>query len=80
MVCAGSPISDMPGFSYAWLWGERRPVSVANLTRRDGDDCLRVAAQAPLKVQVQPYALADAHRALADLREGRFGGAAVLRC
>jgi len=78
VVCAGIHMSDIPSFPYAWLWGERRIVSVANLTRQDGMDFLRLAAELPLRVQVQRYALADADQALDDLRHGRFGGAAVL--
>jgi alcohol dehydrogenase, propanol-preferring len=80
VVCAGIHMSDIPSFPYAWLWGERRIVSVANLTRADGEAFLRVAAALPLRVQVVPYALADANRALDDLRAGRFSGAAVLHC
>lgn len=80
VVCAGIHMSDIPSFPYAWLWGERRIVSVANLTRQDGLDFLRIAAEVPLQVHVQRYALADANQALDDLRHGRFGGAAVLGC
>ena len=78
VVCAGIHMSDIPSFPYAWLWGERRIVSVANLTRADGDAFMAVAAQLPLRVHATRYALADANRALADLREGRVSGAAVL--
>ncbi len=80
VVCAGIHMSDIPGFPYAWLWGERRIVSVANLTREDGEAFLRVAAELTLKVHVHSYPLAQANRALDDLRAGRFSGAAVLRC
>jgi propanol-preferring alcohol dehydrogenase len=80
VVCAGIHMSDIPSFPYALLWGERRVVSVANLTRADGEAFLRVAAELPLRVHTVPYALADAQRALEDLRAGRFGGAAVLDC
>ena len=80
VVCAGIHMSDIPGFPYAWLWGERRIVSVANLTRQDGLDFLAVAARLPLQVEAHGYALADANLALDDLRAGRFSGAAVLRC
>jgi propanol-preferring alcohol dehydrogenase len=79
VVCAGIHMSDIPSFPYAWLWGERRIVSVANLTRADGEAFLRTAAEIPLRVHVVPYALADANRALDDLRAGRFSGAAVLQ-
>lgn len=80
VVCAGIHMSDIPSFPYRWLWGERRIVSVANLTRADGEAFMRVAAELPLRVHAVPYALADANRALDDLREGRLAGAAVLRC
>ena len=78
VVCAGIHMSDIPSFPYAWLWGERRIVSVANLTRQDGEDFMRVAAAVPLQVHPHPYPLAQANQALDDLRAGRFAGAAVL--
>lgn len=78
VVCAGIHMSDIPSFPYRWLWGERRIVSVANLTRQDGLDFMRVAAEVPLQVSVHRYALAQANQALHDLRAGRFAGAAVL--
>jgi propanol-preferring alcohol dehydrogenase len=78
VVCAGIHMSDIPSFPYAWLWGERRIVSVANLTRQDGLDFMHIATQVPLQVHTTRYALADANRALDDLRAGRFSGAAVL--
>ncbi len=80
VVCAGIHMSDIPSFPYRWLWGERRIVSVANLTRQDGVDFLRVAAELPLQVSVHAYPLAQANQALDDLRAGRFAGAAVLAC
>lgn len=80
VVCAGIHMSDIPSFPYAWLWGERRIVSVANLTRQDGLDFLRIAAEVPLQVHAHRYALDRANEALDDLRHGRFGGAAVLVC
>jgi alcohol dehydrogenase, propanol-preferring len=79
VVCAGIHMSDIPSFPYSLLWGERRIVSVANLTRADGEAFLRVAAELPLSVHTVSYALADAQRALDDLRAGRVSGAAVLR-
>lgn len=79
VVCAGIHMSDVPSFAYALLWGERRIVSVANLTRADGEAFLAVAARLPLEVRTTAYALADAQRALDDLRAGRVQGAAVLR-
>lgn len=78
VVCAGIHMSDIPSFPYALLWGERRIVSVANLTRADGDAFMALAAALPLQVHATRYALAEANRALADLREGHLAGAAVL--
>lgn len=78
VVCAGIHMSDIPGFPYDILWGEREVVSVANLTRQDGLDFFAVAAQAGLRTETHRYALEDANRALDDLRHGRFQGAAVL--
>ena len=80
VVCAGIHMSDIPSFPYAWLWGERRLLSVANLTRRDGEAFMRIAQQLPLQVQTLEYPMAQANQALGDLRTGRFVGAAVLRC
>lgn len=79
VVCAGIHMSDIPSFPYRILWEERQIVSVANLTRRDAVDFLEVAAQAKLVATVREYPLAQANQALADLRSGRFQGAAVLR-
>ncbi|WP_298825963.1 zinc-dependent alcohol dehydrogenase family protein [uncultured Piscinibacter sp.] len=78
VVCAGIHMSDIPSFPYAWLWGERRLVSVANLTRADGEAFMALAARMPLQVHTRRYALDDANQALADLRGGRVSGAAVL--
>jgi propanol-preferring alcohol dehydrogenase len=78
VVCAGIHMSDIPAFPYALLWGERRLVSVANLTRADAIAFLRIAAEVPLQVHTARYALADAQAALDDLRAGRVQGAAVL--
>jgi propanol-preferring alcohol dehydrogenase len=78
VVCAGIHMSDIPSFPYAWLWGERRIVSVANLTRADGDAFMRLAAELPLRVSTQRYPLDQANAALDDLRAGRVSGAAVL--
>jgi propanol-preferring alcohol dehydrogenase len=71
-------MSDIPSFPYRLLWEESELLSVANLTRQDGIDFLEVAAKIGLVARVPPYALVDANRALADLRAGRFEGAAVL--
>ncbi|MFM0323467.1 zinc-dependent alcohol dehydrogenase family protein [Caballeronia glebae] len=79
VVCGGIHMSDVPSFPYSLLWGERRIVSVANLTRADGVDFMRYATEIPLRMQTQVYPLAEANRALADLRGGRVLGAAVLR-
>lgn len=78
VVCAGIHMSDIPSFPYRWLWGERRLVSVANLTRADAEAFLRVAAELPLRTQVHRYPLTQAQQALDDLRHGAFAGAAVL--
>ncbi|MGE0119532.1 MAG: zinc-dependent alcohol dehydrogenase family protein [Dongiaceae bacterium] len=78
VVCAGIHMSDIPRFPYAILWQEREIVSVANLTRRDGEEFLALAPGIPVRTTVETYPLADANRALADLREGRVKGAAVL--
>ncbi len=79
VVCAGIHMSDIPGFPYDWLWHERKIVSVANLTRADGEAFLRLAQDIPLQVSTRAYALQDAQQALDDLRAGRISGAAVLR-
>jgi len=78
VVCAGIHMSDIPSFPYALLWEERQIVSVANLTRADGVEFLRLAPELGLRTEVTPYPLRDANRALADLRAGAFEGAAVL--
>ncbi len=78
VVCAGIHMSDIPSFPYDLLWEERRLVSVANLTRQDGLDFLRVAAQTKVVTATKGYPLSEANEALADLRAGRLQGAAVL--
>ena len=78
VVCAGIHMSDIPSFPYDILWGERVVRSVANLTRQDGDELLKIAPQVPVKTHVETYPLSEANQALADLREGRITGAAVL--
>jgi alcohol dehydrogenase, propanol-preferring len=80
VVCAGIHMSDIPSFPYEILWGERVVRSVANLTRADGEAFLDLAPKVPVRTQPVPYPLADANRALADLRAGRVTGAAVLIC
>jgi len=78
VVCAGIHMSDIPRFPYDLLWGERQVLSVANLTRQDGRDFLRLAPQIGIITKTTPYTLQRANEALADLRAGRFEGAAVL--
>jgi propanol-preferring alcohol dehydrogenase len=80
VVCAGIHMSEIPAFAYSILWGERTLRSVANLTRADGEEFMRIAGELELDTRVTEVALADAQRALDDLRAGRLVGAAVLRC
>jgi len=78
VVCAGIHMSDIPAFPYALLWGERVLRSVANLTRQDGVEFFAEIARHPVQTHIQPYDLRNANDALADLRDGRLQGAAVL--
>jgi propanol-preferring alcohol dehydrogenase len=78
VVCAGIHMSDIPAFPYRILWEERVVRSVANLTRRDAEEFLALAPEVPVETRVTTYPLADANRALADLRSGRLEGAGVL--
>ena len=78
VVCGGIHMSDIPQFPYRILWEERQIVSVANLTREDAREFLELAPQAGLRSEVTRYPLARANEALADLRDGRLQGAAVL--
>ncbi|MCG3170607.1 MAG: putative alcohol dehydrogenase AdhA [Pseudomonadales bacterium] len=78
VICAGIHMSDIPSFPYADLWGERHIQSIANLTRRDGEEFLPLAAGLPVRTEVTIYPLAAANEALDDLRAGRFTGAAVV--
>lgn len=78
VVCAGIHMSDIPSFAYRLLWEERQLLSVANLTRQDGIDFLKLAPEIGIVTQTTPYPLQQANQALADLRAGRFQGAAVL--
>lgn len=78
VVCAGIHMSDIPSFPYRLLWEERIVRSVANLTRADARAFLALAATLPIQTHVHTYPLADANVALADLRQGRLSGAAVL--
>jgi propanol-preferring alcohol dehydrogenase len=79
VVCAGIHMSDIPSMRYADLWGERVIRSVANLTRRDGEEFLALAPRVPVRTAVTVYPLEQANEALADLRAGRFKGSAVLQ-
>jgi propanol-preferring alcohol dehydrogenase len=78
VVCGGIHMSDIPSFPYELLWGERVLRSVANLTRKDGEEFLALAAAAGVRSRVRPYPLEAANEALGDLRAGRLEGAAVL--
>ncbi len=78
VVCAGIHMSDIPSFPYRLLWEERIVRSVANLTRTDAEEFLTLAGGMPLRMTTTVYPLADANRALGDLRAGRLSGAAVL--
>jgi len=71
-------MSDIPSFPYSLLWEERTVRSVANLTRRDGEEFLALAPQVPVRAEVETFPLADANEALTRLRTGRIRGAAVL--
>ena len=78
VVCGGIHMSDIPQFPYDILWGERRICSVANLTRQDGRDFIKLAQEVPVRTTVTPFPLARANEALTALREGALSGAAVL--
>lgn len=78
LVCAGIHMSDIPSFPYRILWHERSVCSVANLTRKDGQEFLALAPRVPVKTHVQTFPLAQANEALDQLRRGRLHGAAVL--
>jgi propanol-preferring alcohol dehydrogenase len=78
VVCAGIHMSEIPAFPYDILWEERVVRSVANLERRDAREFLELAPKVPVQTEVRTYGMADANRALDDLRAGRFTGSAVL--
>jgi propanol-preferring alcohol dehydrogenase len=78
VVCGGIHMSDIPSFPYHLLWEERVIRSVANLTRRDGEEFLDLAAKVQVKTEVKVYPLDQANAALEDLRRGQITGAAVL--
>ncbi len=78
VVCGGIHMSDIPAFPYELLWGERTVCSVANLTRRDGEEFLAIAPKVPVRTRTQTFPLTAANEALTSLREGKLQGAAVL--
>ena len=78
LVCAGIHMSDIPQFPYELLWGERVVRSVANLSRRDGEEFLALAPQVPVRTQVRSFALEEANEAIEHLRRGEVHGSAVL--
>ena len=78
VVCAGIHMSDIPSFPYEILWGERAVRSVANLTRRDGEEFLALAPEVPVRSEVHPLPLEEANEALSALRGGEIRGVAVL--
>ena len=78
VVCAGIHMSDIPTFPYDLLWGERSICSVANLTRRDGAEFMKLAATVEMRPTVETYNLPQANEALENLRRGALNGAAVL--
>ena len=78
VVCGGIHMSDIPSFPYRLLWEERVVRSVANLTRRDAEEFLALAARVPLEVRVTPHPLERANEVLTALRAGAIVGAAAL--
>jgi len=79
VVCGGIHMSDIPSFPYADLWGERVITSVANLTRRDGDEFLEIAPRVPVRTKMETFALDEANAALGKFRAGKLAATAVLR-
>lgn len=78
VVCGGIHMSDIPSFPYSMLWEERMIRSVANLTRKDGEQFLKLAAQVPIRTEIRVFPLQQANEALLTLRNGEIQGAAVL--
>ena len=78
VVCGGIHMSDIPQFPYRDLWNERKILSVANLTRRDGEEFMELARRVPIRVETRTFALDQANGALDQLRAGKLSGAAVL--
>ena len=79
VVCAGIHMSEIPSFSYDLLWGERELRSVANLTRRDGEEFMQLAPEVPVRTEIREFRLEEANEALQHLRGGELHGAAVLK-
>ena len=79
VVCAGIHMSDIPAFPYEILWGERSVRSVANLTRKDGEDFFRIVEKIPVHITTETFLLGEAETALGRLRQGKLKGAAVLQ-
>ena len=79
VVCGGIHMSDIPSFPYVDLWQERVITSVANLTRRDGEEFLEIAPRVPIKTKVEIFALKEANAALEEFRGGKLSGNAVLK-
>lgn len=80
VVCGGIHMSDIPSFPYSVLWGERKIMSIANLTRRDAEEFLALAPRVPVRTEVSVMPLVAANEALARLRRGEVSGAVVLAC
>ncbi len=78
VVCAGIHMTDIPSFPYSILWGERIVRSVANLTRRDGEEFFKIAPRVSIMPKITMYSLKEVNRAISDIRHGRIQGAAVL--
>ena len=78
VVCAGIHMSDIPAFSYDILWGERMVCSIANLTRRDGEEFFELASRLHIKTEIEIFKLESVNQAIDQLRQGRINGAAVL--
>jgi propanol-preferring alcohol dehydrogenase len=78
VVCGGIHMSDIPSFPYSILWEERSLCSVANLTRRDGEEFMALAPKVPVRTDIQTFRLDEANEALSRLRAGHIHGAAVL--
>jgi propanol-preferring alcohol dehydrogenase len=78
VISAGIHMSDIPAFPYQDLWGERALCSVANLTRRDGEEFFEIAPRVPIKTETETFPLEQANEALSRLRRGQLNGAAVL--